>query len=244
MRSSIPREGDDSLYIRLNFITSLANLKGVTGPRTVRRTTKGKLSKLAKGLKALTPVLYRTPSTVQRLMLWQVPPWQFAAAARKNNVGTTRSFTAKSGIHLTIPLPGTDFAYDDMGQAMERQLRLHGTDLLTLSVISSFLLIVDSNRANLLIDEIDAFSAKQSFRFAVIQALNSTVGTDANTLASWQGICCCMNIIPIYNERRNAQQSSRTGGHLEIFHTLKELCTYTIENRKYFLKDKLFLCLY
>lgn len=31
-------------------------------------------------------------------------------------------------------------------------------------------------------------------------------------------------------------QSSRTGGHLEIFHTLEELCTYTIENRKYFLK--------
>ncbi|CAK40089.1 uncharacterized protein BO96DRAFT_439886 [Aspergillus niger CBS 101883] len=240
MRSSIPREGDDSLYIRLNFITSLANLKGVTGPRTVRRTTKGKLSKLAKGLKALTPVLYRTPSTVQRLMLWQVPPWQFAAAARKNNVEVLQgSFTAKSGIHLTIPLPGTDFAYDDMGQAMERQLRLHGTDLLTLSVISSFLLIVDSNQANLLIDEIDAFSAKyprQSFRFAVIQAHNSTVGTDAKTLASWQRICRCINIIPIHNERRNAQQSSRAGGHLEIFHTLEELCTYTIENRKYFLK--------
>ncbi|RDH26698.1 hypothetical protein BDQ94DRAFT_164253 [Aspergillus welwitschiae] len=235
MRSSIPREGDDSLYIRLNFITSLANLKGVTGPRTVRRSRKV--------LKALTPVLYRTPSTVilgrgfsVRLMLWQVPPWQFAAAARKNNVG---SFTAKSGIHLTIPLLGTDFAYDDMGQAMERNcgfLSIDGTDLLTLSVISSFLLIVDSNQANLLIDEIDAFSAKQSFRFAVIQAHNSTVGTDAKTLASWQRICRCMNIIPIHNERRNAQQSSRTGGHLEIFHTLEELCTYTIENRKYFLK--------
>ncbi|PYH63400.1 uncharacterized protein BO88DRAFT_353504 [Aspergillus vadensis CBS 113365] len=240
MRSLIPCEGDASLYIRHNFITSLANLKGVTGPRTMsRRTTKDKLSRLAKGIKALTPLILRKGFSV-RLMLWQVPPRQFASAARKNNVEALQgSFTARSGIHLSIPLPGTDVAYDDMAQAMERQLRLHGTDLLTLSVMSSFLLIVDSNQSNLLIDEIDASSAKYPrhlFQSAVIQALNSTVGTDAKTPASWQEICRCIKIIPIHNERRNARQSGRTGGHLEISNTSEELCTYTIENMKYFLK--------
>ncbi|OJJ65668.1 hypothetical protein ASPBRDRAFT_60350 [Aspergillus brasiliensis CBS 101740] len=228
MRSSIPREGDDSLCIRRKFVINLANLKSVTGPRTMSRcTTKGKLSRLAKGLKALTPVLYRTPSTVHREVL-------------------QGSFTAKSGIHLTIRLPGTDFAYDDMGQAMERQLRLHVNYLPTLSVISSFWLIVDSNQAILLIDEIDAFFAKYP-RFAYnrdgpfhaeFYPSNSTVGTDAKDLASWQRICRCMKIIPIPNELRNAQQSNRTGGHLEIFATLEDLCTYTIENRKYFPKEE------
>ncbi|KAB8067191.1 hypothetical protein BDV29DRAFT_163646 [Aspergillus leporis] len=101
-------------------------------------------------------------------------------------------------------------------------------------------------------DEPERERAWQLFRIAVIQAFNSTVGSDAKDLASWQRICRCLKITPTPNALRNAQQaviqthvnlidllqSIRTGGPVEIFPTLEDLRAYTIGNRKYFPKEE------
>lgn len=94
--------------------------------------------------------------------------------------------------------------------------------------------------------------AQELFRIAVIQAFNSTVGSNANDLASWQRICRCLRISPIPNGLRNARQavvqthvnlidllqSIRTGSPVETFSTLEDLRAYTIESGKYFPKEE------
>ncbi|KAF5861157.1 hypothetical protein ETB97_000531 [Aspergillus alliaceus] len=101
-------------------------------------------------------------------------------------------------------------------------------------------------------DEPERERAWKSFRIAVIQAFNSTVGSNANDLASWQRICHCLRIFPIPKGLRNAQQavvkthvnlvdlleSIRAGSPVEAFSTLEDLRAYTIENGKYFPKEE------
>jgi hypothetical protein len=48
------------------------------------------------------------------------------------------------------------------------------------------------------------------FRIAVIQAFNSTVGSNADDLASWHRICRCLRITPMPNGLRNARQVSHS----------------------------------
>ncbi|KAE8148528.1 hypothetical protein BDV25DRAFT_141721 [Aspergillus avenaceus] len=101
-------------------------------------------------------------------------------------------------------------------------------------------------------DEPERERAWKLFRIAVVQAFNSTVGSDANDLASWQRICLCLGISPMPKGLHNAQQavvhthvnlvdllqSIRAGSPVEAFSTLEDLRAYTIENRKYFPKEE------
>ncbi|KAB8224409.1 hypothetical protein BDV33DRAFT_199439 [Aspergillus novoparasiticus] len=56
-------------------------------------------------------------------------------------------------------------------------------------------------------DEPERERAWKLFRTAVIQAFNSTVGPNANDLASWQRICRRLRISPMPNGLCNARQA-------------------------------------
>ncbi|KAL3462795.1 hypothetical protein BJX64DRAFT_288006 [Aspergillus heterothallicus] len=94
--------------------------------------------------------------------------------------------------------------------------------------------------------------AWENFRIAVIQAFNSTFGSDAEDLATWQRICRCLEIAPIPNQLTGAReavsrthvnlvdllQCVRTGNRVQTFRNLEELQSYTISTRRYFPKEE------
>ncbi|KAF8079346.1 hypothetical protein FPV67DRAFT_1444489 [Lyophyllum atratum] len=100
-------------------------------------------------------------------------------------------------------------------------------------------------------DDEEKDEEREAFKDALVQAFNSTYGTDENDLESWQSLCLVLNIVPIPEELRSCREAvkgtyvnlvdlvdnRKSGRAVERFESEEALSAYTLRSGNYFPKE-------